>query len=300
MLVSALQKGLSQTPAVRLIIYSGLYEAVARNPELCSDVLAVLHEHAVDMGWAELRRTEDGGGLVDLDPLIEEENAGVVIKVTLLLQCRNLFFHLLRRTIMSYPGNMQDPAGWYFHCAQQLLTKSEELYGGGAEDMDIDGYVEDENATRTRNWLSSLLEEMCRRYSEADLTDLNFDKTADYSKATVVGSKNVWKADLVKNLLEALMDYLVMHGADVDEDKARKFVGLFKRHQEVSALLKVSCKDQYHFMGFFFATKVSFWRREQTALLRLLLEAGKRRRRRRMTKAPTIPARATTMPRQQG
>ncbi len=75
-LVSVLRKGFSQSPSVRLTIYLGLYDAVARNPGLCSDVLTTIYDHAVDMGWASLRSREVGGGLLEIDTLIQEDSTG--------------------------------------------------------------------------------------------------------------------------------------------------------------------------------------------------------------------------------
>ncbi len=207
-LVGVVESGLQQSHPVRLRIYLGLYEAVARNPELCLTLCNSLDKHAADMGWATLRPLENGGGPLDPDPLLEEDSKGEVV--------------------------VQDSFGWFFSCAQQLVSKSEELYDGRRDDLD-----QEELSFHGRDRLSSLLEELSRRYHEADLMDMGFEKDGDFGRESVEGKKNLAKVALVKSLLEALMDYLMTHGADADEAKAGRLIGLFKRRGEVAELVKV-------------------------------------------------------------
>lgn len=44
----------------------------------------------------------------------------------------------------------------------------------------------------------------------------------------------------MKNIFEALMEFVILHGGvDVDLDKAKLLINLFERHQEVVGLVKV-------------------------------------------------------------
>ncbi len=130
---------------------------------------------------------------------------------------------------------LQDSLGWFFNCAQQLVTKSEEIYSNDDDDEDTR-----EEDFSSRDKMSELLEELAKRYSDADFVDLGFEKEADFARGSAEGDRNAYRAELVRSLLESLMDYTIMHGADVDETKARRLVGLYRRHEEVSSLLKVN------------------------------------------------------------
>ena len=43
-----------------------------------------------------------------------------------------------------------------------------------------------------------------------------------------------------QNVLESLMEYVMLHGAEVDVDKARQFEELFRKHAQITELSKVS------------------------------------------------------------
>lgn len=52
------------------------------------------------------------------------------------------------------------------------------------------------------------------------------------------GERNIFMVELLKTLLESLMNHVMTRGADIDEDKARLLLQLFRRHKELAALLK--------------------------------------------------------------
>lgn len=120
-----------------------------------------------------------------------------------------------------------EPVGWFLHCVQLLVGKAQQIYG----DRDEEDLVSLEK-------LVDLLEDLSKKYSTVDLTDMNFEKNADYSRTT--GQTNALRVDSMKNVLEALMEYVITHGIDVDDDKARLLLALFTRHTEISELLKAS------------------------------------------------------------
>ena len=66
------------------------------------------------------------------------------------------------------------------------------------------------------------------------------EKNADFSRASLSGQINILKVEAFKNVYEALMEHVIMHGIDVKVDKAKLVVQLFNKHVEVANLLKVS------------------------------------------------------------
>ena len=117
------------------------------------------------------------------------------------------------------------------HCVQQILTKMESLYDDDAADALDDGKAKDR--------LTDLLNDLVKRYAKADTTDLDFVKDADYSRYTQEGAGNAMKVDTLLNVYEALMEFVITHGADIDEEKAGTLKELFQRHKDVKALVKV-------------------------------------------------------------
>lgn len=78
-----------------------------------------------------------------------------------------------------------------------------------------------------------------QKYSAADLTELGLEKNADFSRASLSGQINILKVEAFKNVYEALMEHIIMHGIDVRIDKANLVVQLFNKHVEIASLLKV-------------------------------------------------------------
>jgi hypothetical protein len=72
------------------------------------------------------------------------------------------------------------------------------------------------------------------------LTDIGFEKDSDYSKTSLTGRVNVLKVEAFKNVYESLMEHVIMHGIDIDVDKAKLLLKLFNNHAAITDLLKVS------------------------------------------------------------
>ena len=72
------------------------------------------------------------------------------------------------------------------------------------------------------------------------MTELGLEKNADFSRASLSGQINILKVEAFKNVYEALMEHVIMHGIDVKVDKAKLVVQLYNKHVEVANLLKVS------------------------------------------------------------
>ena len=71
------------------------------------------------------------------------------------------------------------------------------------------------------------------------MTDIGFEKNADYSRNTLSGQVNVLKVEAMKNVYEALMEHVVMHGIDVSVEKSKLLVQLYNKHSAIADLLKV-------------------------------------------------------------
>jgi hypothetical protein len=113
------------------------------------------------------------------------------------------------------------------------LSKAKQLYDSEADEADADD-------SGSRGKLIDWLEGLAEKYAKVDLTDLNFEKNADYSRLTAAGEENVLRVDILKNVYEALLEYVMSSGADVLESRAQLFVDLYTRLTDVSALLKAS------------------------------------------------------------
>ena len=56
------------------------------------------------------------------------------------------------------------------------------------------------------------------------------------------GQVNVLKVEAMKNVYEALMEHVVMHGIDVSVEKSKLVVQLYNKHAAISDLLKVNAQ----------------------------------------------------------
>ena len=199
-LMGVLKRGLSQQALVRMSLYQGLHDVVGRNPEICVGVLDMLYSHAI-----ELRITnEDAINPVDVDSMIAKKGNDVFVI---------------------------EPVGWFLQCVQLMVGKANHLYGDETstpEDVDTASLIK----------LTDLLNRLTRIYAEnLDTVDLNFEKGADYSKSTANGRYNILRVETYKNVYEALMDYNIMHGAGIKDDKAAILIRLQYRHSEMCELV---------------------------------------------------------------
>jgi Fanconi anemia group I protein len=221
-LMGVLRRGLTQSAQVRLKIYHGLYDVVGKNPALCNNVLDVLYEHAVSQEWHKVGDGEDQRSLINLEKQIAEEDG----RPLLLVSVRRAPKKASRTGLL-----FQDPVGWYVHCVQQILGKSEQLYP--SEDF------EDDADLGARNKLTDLLNDWTKKYAQADLLDLDFEKNASFSTSTAEGEKNLIRVENTKNIYESLMEFTMTHGVGTFEESTKLLLNLYKRHHEVSTLPKV-------------------------------------------------------------
>ena len=120
--------------------------------------------------------------------------------------------------------------GWFLHCLQLLLSRAEQIYGDDEQDADPD--------LEAMPKLSNMIENLTEKFANMELNDMGIEKHADYNKSTVQGQVNALRVDSLKNCYEALIEYIITHGADKNTSRAGKILALFIRHQDLSNLLK--------------------------------------------------------------
>lgn len=208
-LLGVLRRALTQKAPVKMTLYAGLPDVVARNPELCRPVLDILYRHALKNRWIRAREETDDGGtgeIINVDAFVKVEEGVIsitvrksnridrrrrgVCQVWAFSNMACLDWGRIPIALKSRPCCSQDPIGWYFHCVQQILFRAEVLFRGDSEDED------DADVDRTaERKLSALLEDVSAQLAGADLLDLNFDKEATYNRNTADGIRNVLRAE---------------------------------------------------------------------------------------------------------
>ena len=200
-LLGVLKRGFTQQVGVRMSLYQGLYDVVVKNPELCPKVLQLLHQHATKH---RLYNT-DAICCIDVhDIAIEQDNEAIVV----------------------------DPIGWFVQCVQLIVGKGEQIYSveEQEDDPDLDALPK----------LTKMLETLSETFKDKDLNDMNLEKqgVGEYNRTTVRGQANSFRVDCMKNVYEALMEYVLTHGADKDVSKAQRVLGLYTRWKELNDLVK--------------------------------------------------------------
>ena len=144
----------------------------------------------------------------------------------LLLQkcCQNIL-------LLKVPkSTFQDPIGWFLHSTQLLVTKAEKMYH--EDDFDSDPDLE------VLPKLIKMLESLTQKFSTMDLNDMNFEKNADYGRNSTNGQVNAMRVESMKNCYEALMEYVITHGVEKSDGKARLLLALHIRHEDLRGLVK--------------------------------------------------------------
>jgi len=88
-------------------------------------------------------------------------------------------------------------------CCQLLIGKADQFYGEDSEDLMADSDM------ASKDKLADLLKDQLNKYVDADLTELEFEKNADYNKNTVEGTRNVLKVLIALPLLVFLLRLLL-------------------------------------------------------------------------------------------
>lgn len=131
----------------------------------------------------------------------------------------------LNKTLVEKNGSwsISEPAGWFLHCLQTVVSKAEQIMDAG------DSQVLDK--------LSGFMERLCERYSECEIADLGFDLTDNLDRKTPDGKKRCLKIDILMTMYEAMMEFVMTHGADKVEGKATLLLQLHQNHLTLRNLL---------------------------------------------------------------
>ena len=116
---------------------------------------------------------------------------------------------------------------WFF-----FFGKGEQIYSveEQEEDPDLEALPK----------LTKMLETLSETFKDKDLNDMNLEKqgVGEYNRVTVRGQANSFRVDCMKNVYEALIEYVLTHGADKDVSKAQRVLGLYTRWKELNDLVK--------------------------------------------------------------
>lgn len=118
------------------------------------------------------------------------------------------------------------------HCVQLLVSKAEHIYG--PDDPDPDPDIE------ALGKLANLLEDLASKFSDLDLNDMNIPKDLDCNKSSVEGQVNFLKIETLKNVYEALIEYVITHGADKEISRATLILKLMTRHHDLQEVQKTT------------------------------------------------------------
>ena len=118
-----------------------------------------------------------------------------------------------------------------------MVTKWDLLYGQSTPDESSS--IEEDSFAIMKEKLEKFLINLTEKYANADLLDLYFEKNAEYSANTEEGARNLAKVMTTKNIYEALMEFMVVHGQSNFNDTAEKLLKLHEKYLAVSVLLKV-------------------------------------------------------------
>eukprot|EP00090_Calanus_glacialis_P035170 TRINITY_DN60099_c0_g1_i1.p1 TRINITY_DN60099_c0_g1~~TRINITY_DN60099_c0_g1_i1.p1 ORF type:complete len:724 (-),score=333.21 TRINITY_DN60099_c0_g1_i1:104-2176(-) len=81
---------------------------------------------------------------------------------------------------------------------------------------------------------------MAVKYSECEVGDLGFEDTDNFDKKTKDGERRSIQVEQLQGVLEALMEYMITHGGDQEEDKARTLLSLQRNHSALEQLVVTS------------------------------------------------------------
>jgi len=119
--------------------------------------------------------------------------------------------------------SISDPAGWFLHTVQAIVTMGQQLMDAGSSAV-LDN-------------LGAFLDSLTERYSEVEVKELWFQPQDNLDRKTPEGKKRCLEVEIMMSVYEALMDYVVTHGADKHLIKANLLLKLLHNHQALSNLL---------------------------------------------------------------
>ncbi|XP_071959979.1 Fanconi anemia group I protein-like [Antedon mediterranea] len=201
-ILGSLRRTFNQQADVRLILYEGLYEALANNHKLKGQILELLYNQ-FQRYYAE---DEEVLPPVKLEPCITAQGDNVYVTEPLT--------HLLMAI-----------------CHSLLFCKK---IRGQTDDEEEDENV---NVLKLVDKLDEVMMTLAKRMISSEMEDFELDKSADYSMDHGVGIRNNIFAILVLGIYEVLLEYVINNG-QYSSTRCDQVLGLFNNYHTLSGVLK--------------------------------------------------------------
>lgn len=201
-LLGVLRRCFSQQHEVKSTLYDGLYDVSRSNPKLCVNILEVLHQHAKQF--------------VDERPEVANP-----------IRIKNAV------TVHGDSVSLVEPLGDLFSCLASCKTFYETW-----REKDNNEEDEEDEAISVLNDICSLFDVLTEKLAACDLEDLEMDKNADFSSATLPGQKNSLSAQVYIGTFDAVIEHVFHHGAQKDEAKMKSLITIFKTQRKIVDIVK--------------------------------------------------------------
>ncbi|XP_056004226.1 Fanconi anemia group I protein-like [Ostrea edulis] len=198
-----LRRVLTQQADVRLMFYQGIYEALCKNTQILGTVLEIL--------LYQLKKYYEP---------TEDVNPPVKLNLCITAQGDQMY--------------LAEPLAHLICCIQLCLIKVSDIRRHQDGDHD-DTVTEDSNQTQQE--LEDMMDSLVTRMIKSEMEDFELDKSADYSLATSVGTKNNIFSILVLGMYESLMEYTFNTG-QYSESSLRQTLQLYDNYKKLSDVLK--------------------------------------------------------------
>ncbi|CAL4060860.1 unnamed protein product, partial [Meganyctiphanes norvegica] len=201
-LLGVLRRCFSQQLQVKSTLYEGFYDVCRSNPKLCVNILELLHQHAKQF--------------VDERPEVANP-----------IRIKNAV------AVHGDTVTLVEPLGDLFSSLASCKTFYEEWREKNNNEED-----EEDEAIAVLNDICSLFDVLTEKLSTCDLDDLEMDKNADFSSATLPGQKNNLNGQVYIGVFDAILEHVFHHGAQKEEEKMRSLLAIFKTQRKIVDLLK--------------------------------------------------------------
>jgi len=209
--------------------------AATSNEALCTELLGVLKRCLGQQGEVRLTLYQGIMEVVSKNPELCEGVLELVYSHVLFLwgEEGKRQRWMLDLDLLGREGEegwiLEEPIGWFLHCVQMLVVKGQQVVGEDCETLDK---------------LVGLMEEMALQYSESDVGDLGFEDTDNFDRKSKDGQRRCIKVEQLQGILEALMEYLISHGADQEEGKCKMLLNLHRNYAALGEFLAKSSQKK--------------------------------------------------------
>ena len=124
-----------------------------KNPELCLEILGLLHGHALDYRMHNPNSVNpiNFKDLVVSNGAVGEAGGG------------------------GGGAVIMEPVGWFLHCVQSVMAKAEKFVANNADDDDVEAHQDLDK-------MKELLDMLAEKYSNAEIEDMDIEKNASYNR----------------------------------------------------------------------------------------------------------------------